>query len=53
MKTKVITLRVKYSTWKEMRSLFKGKRGESMADYMERLVDNIIIHSERENENKM
>jgi hypothetical protein len=52
MKTKVITLRVKYSTWKEMRSLFRAKRGESVADYMERLMDDIIIKSiEEQNEN--
>lgn len=45
MKTKAITIRMKYSTWKEMRALFRAKRGESVADYMERLVDDIIIKS--------
>jgi hypothetical protein len=43
MKTKDKYIRIKWSTWKELRAIFKAKPKESVADYMQRLIDETII----------
>lgn len=36
-------IRIKWKTWKELRSLFKAKPKESVAEYMERFLNETII----------
>ena len=42
-KTKDKYIRIKLETWKELRSLFKAKPNESVADYLERFLAETII----------
>ena len=38
-------IRIRLSTYRELRSLFPAKRKESFADYMERFVSYIVVNS--------
>lgn len=38
---KTIIIRIRYSTWKAIRRIFKAFRNESAADYMERLKEEL------------
>lgn len=49
MKTKDKYIRINYKTWKELRCLFKAKPNESTADYIDRLVNHIIVMAETYN----
>ena len=46
MKTKDKYIRIKWSTWKELRSLFKAKPKESVAEYMDRFINYVITQGE-------
>lgn len=52
-KYKYKVIRIKLSTWRELRHLFPGKRGESIADYLDRFMDYQIINSEVEQLDKL
>lgn len=43
MKEKDKYIRIRWSTWKELRSLFKAKPKESVANYIQRFLDKTII----------
>lgn len=49
MRTRDKYIRVRFETWKELRALFKGKPNESMADYVDRLIEHIIVMGETYN----
>lgn len=46
MKTKTKVIRVKYSTWKTIRKCFPRNRGETIANYIERIVDFLLLNEE-------
>lgn len=43
MITKKILIRMNYKTYRELRHYFPAKRGESAADYFDRLINDILI----------
>ena len=46
MKERDKTFRMKLSTWRELRAYFPAKRKESVAEYMERFVEFVIVQSQ-------
>jgi hypothetical protein len=40
-------IRIKMTTWKELRHFFPAERGETASHYIERFVDRTIVESER------
>jgi hypothetical protein len=50
MITKTMMVRMKYRTFKQMKFYFPAKRGESAADYFERMLEDVIIKNFEDNE---
>jgi hypothetical protein len=43
-------IRIRWDTWKELRTIFKAKPNESVADYIERLMNHTIVQGEAYNQ---